>query len=304
MGFFERLRKVFGEGPEPDGVPALPPIRTLEELRAAAERRGLGHRWETIQGLVRPCVQVKSERVDAESITAADSFLGGGFAYLRAGEEWPRSDRGPLEALARLRMSEVSPHDQSGMLPKSGVLTFWYDMELQTWGFDPGDVKNFRVTFLPENAAVERRAMPGSEKREPPPVCRVTFAPGLSLPDGDELPEKHELAGDEEYFELRMELARGNHQLVGYPWLIQNPMQDECEFASKGFNVGGPKGDKEARAAGLGPGVADWVLLFEIDSDSAADWMWGDAGRLYYWIRKQDLAAGDYSRCWQVLQCF
>jgi uncharacterized protein YwqG len=31
--------------------------------------------------------------------------------------------------------------------------------------------------------------------------------------------------------------------------------------------------------------------------------MWGDLGRLYYWIRLQDLARADFSGVWMVLQC-
>jgi uncharacterized protein YwqG len=311
VGFFERLRKVFGgdpgeKGPEEVVVPKQ--ISTLAELRAAAEKRGLGHRWASIQGLVRPCVRVTGERVDPGSITATASFFGGGFAYLRTGEEWPRSEQGPLEPLARVRLSDAAIHDGSGMLPRAGVLTFWYDMEAQTWGYDPEDAKNFRVTFLPEDAVVERREMPGrGAKDEIPSACRLTFAAALSLPDGADVPEKHELSGEEEYSELREELAGSGcvHQLLGFPGVIQNPMEEECEFASKGFNVGGSEGYEEARAAGLGAGAADWVLLFQIDTDETGPgWMWGDCGRLYYWIRKQDLAAGEFSRCWQVLQCF
>jgi uncharacterized protein YwqG len=29
----------------------------------------------------------------------------------------------------------------------------------------------------------------------------------------------------------------------------------------------------------------------------------GDAGRLYFWIRKLDLRARDFSRIWMILQC-
>jgi uncharacterized protein YwqG len=30
--------------------------------------------------------------------------------------------------------------------------------------------------------------------------------------------------------------------------------------------------------------------------------MWGDAGRVYFWIRRQDLAATDFECAWAVLQ--
>ena len=31
--------------------------------------------------------------------------------------------------------------------------------------------------------------------------------------------------------------------------------------------------------------------------------MWGDVGKLYFWIRKQDLARRDFSNVWMIMQC-
>lgn len=31
--------------------------------------------------------------------------------------------------------------------------------------------------------------------------------------------------------------------------------------------------------------------------------MWGDVGRLYYWIRREDLAQRRFDKVWLVLQC-
>jgi uncharacterized protein YwqG len=56
-------------------------------------------------------------------------------------------------------------------------------------------------------------------------------------------------------------------------------------------------------SAALENGRSDWLLLFQLDSDDAAKMMWGDAGRLYFWITKQDLARRDFSNVWMILQC-
>jgi uncharacterized protein YwqG len=32
--------------------------------------------------------------------------------------------------------------------------------------------------------------------------------------------------------------------------------------------------------------------------------MWGDCGRIYYWIKEQDLDAEAYDRIWTILQCY
>ena len=42
--------------------------------------------------------------------------------------------------------------------------------------------------------------------------------------------------------------------------------------------------------AQLKPNAKDWRLLLQIDSNEENNYMWGDSGRLYFWIRKVDLA--------------
>jgi uncharacterized protein YwqG len=44
-----------------------------------------------------------------------------------------------------------------------------------------------------------------------------------------------------------------------------------------------------------------WQLLLEIESDS--DMLWGDAGKLYWFIHQDDLAKRDFSRIWMQMQC-
>jgi uncharacterized protein YwqG len=53
----------------------------------------------------------------------------------------------------------------------------------------------------------------------------------------------------------------------------------------------------------LAAGAIDWVLLLQIDSDDATGMYWGDLGRIYVWIRKDDLRHGRFDAAWLVLQC-
>ena len=46
----------------------------------------------------------------------------------------------------------------------------------------------------------------------------------------------------------------------------------------------------------LEAGADDWRLLLQVNSDDYAGWMWGDVGRVYFWIRRQDFATGDSDR--------
>ena len=51
--------------------------------------------------------------------------------------------------------------------------------------------------------------------------------------------------------------------------------------------------------------AGDWVLLFQMGTveDEDFELMWGDCGCIYFWIKKQDLAAGNFDRVWLILQC-
>lgn len=48
----------------------------------------------------------------------------------------------------------------------------------------------------------------------------------------------------------------------------------------------------------------DWLLLLQLDSDAMLDWSWGDSGRLYFWIHREDLAARRFEQVYMQLQCY
>lgn len=101
------------------------------------------------------------------------------------------------------------------------------------------------------------------------------------------------------------------HQLGGYPipWQFED-MALQCQLTSNGVDLRyGQVPDDKIRD--LATGAEDWTLLLQLDTDDFEDlpeaggnvMIWGDYGRLYFWIRKQDLAARDFSRVWTILEC-
>jgi uncharacterized protein YwqG len=112
---------------------------------------------------------------------------------------------------------------------------------------------------------------------------------------------------DEEVYDNFLESYAGSeteHQLLGLPRPIQGEMELECQLVTNGLYTGDASGYKDPRRKTLEPGAIDWTLLLQVDSDDNAGMMWGDLGRLYFWVRRQDLASRNFDKVWTILQCY
>jgi uncharacterized protein YwqG len=192
-------------------------------------------------------------------------------------------------------------------LPQDGRLLFFYDVEHGGWGFGSKDAGSAVVRY--EVGLAGRAAAPtGLAPDASFPDCPVRFIADVSFPDEGRLKiDWRTLSGSEERALedalQAMEPAEPAHQAGGYPQPIQNDgMELECQLVTKGLYLG--KGYDTTKADEFRGGAADWRLLLQLDTDETAGMMWGDTGRLYYWIREQDARAGDFSRTWTILQCF
>jgi len=94
------------------------------------------------------------------------------------------------------------------------------------------------------------------------------------------------------------------NRLLGNPDPVQGDMQRECQLASNGIYCGDDNYISKPEAQALLPGSADRRLLLQVDSfEEEAGMMWGDVGRLYYWLTEHDLRSHKWSNTWMVLQC-
>lgn len=131
----------------------------------------------------------------------------------------------------------------------------------------------------------------------------------LTVPDTEEtalgeLLEDDTTALEELLFtDLEPYEAHHRHRLLGWPELVQwHPMQEDCELAAAGVDPTSDEASKR-RAHGSIPGAARWRLLAQFDSDSDLGWEWGDTGRVYFWIRDEDLRHGRFDQAWACMQC-
>lgn len=225
---------------------------------------------------------------------------------------WPLREDKPLAFIAQINLAEFK-HD---LLPPAGMLYFFYDLEV--WGFDPDDSASVRVIYEEPGGAhnpirlptFETKVLFGLKTKLVKPTtfgeCRISFYPGYSLPSADDKRLEEFLKDDQlsdRYCDAK-EASTPIVQLFGHPNPIQQDiMQLECQLVTNGLYCGDTSGYENPRALELAKGKDDWVLLFQLGEHPPSEMTWGDAGMLYFWIRKQDLAERRFERTWMILQC-
>lgn len=277
------------------------------EVEASAFRSrlvaaGLGEFADALVGLARPGIQLVPD-LAAPGHHRASRL--GGVPDLPSSVAWPRKAGVPLSFIAQVDLADVAPHDADGPLPRDGLLSFFYEAITQeAWGFDPADRGSAAVLYTGAGTEVQRREPPADLAPEGvfaavglQPRGELTFAPWESS-DVEQL----DLSADHgsAYAELLGDYDGVIHRLLGHPIPVQNDMQRECQLVTHGLFRGDPSGQP-------GPddpaGATEWRLLLQVDSQDEAGMMWGDVGRIYYWIRQQDLVARRWESTWLILQC-
>ena len=235
------------------------------------------------------------------------------------GDENSEMKTRPLSFLAQIDLKEVSKLDEEHLLPNDGILSFFYDLETMTWGFDPDDKGSARVFYFPGDTAMRVSDLPEELDEEfVIPELAVCFEPHVSLPGYGDNDDELGLSRDEdldwdEFAECR-ENAGGDDledltKLFGYPNVIQNSMEYECEACTRGFRHGNQEDFQaitEQENADIIEKAKDWMLLFQMSTieTDGFELMFGDCGSIYYWIRKEDLKNRRFDKAWLVLQCF
>jgi len=250
----------------------------------------------------------------------------GGLPDLPASVEWPRWDGysqpdlvlesgrrvaqgcrpSALSFLAQLNLSETP--NPTRLLPETGWLCFFFDTAQQPWGFDPRHRGSARVIYFDTDPALLQRIdAPADAEVIPSTEILSELAatlPRRAHPLGLKLGEPESDA----YYDLAEERLAGkkpHHRLLGWPMQIQGDMDRECQLVTHGIHCGSSEGYRSAEARRLEDGVKDWLMLLQLDTDEEGPgWMWGDAGCLYFWIRKQDLAERRFESSWAILQCY
>lgn len=219
----------------------------------------------------------------------------------------------PLSFIAQFNCEEIAKYDTEHLLPQKGLLSFFYEADSQEWGYDPKNKGFAKVYWFEDISKLKAAELP----EELPDYCRfpmlkITAKSEISYPSYEDygLTRINTTEHWDEFNDAEKSLGINDegeiNKLLGWANPIQGNMTQECELISRGYYLGSgwdnvtPRDRQESIDRSK-----DWQLLFQLDSISDDDFelMFGDCGRIYYYIRKEDLAERDFNNIWLILQC-
>ena len=219
----------------------------------------------------------------------------------------------PLSFLAQFNCGELSAYDSERLLPDHGLLSFFYQTESAAWGFDPADKGCARVFWFEDTSILSAADYPAEMEDELKfPMLRIEMTQEPSYPGWEDFTERYPDTDDEAFEEALEELGveepEERSKLLGWPDVIQNSMAAECELVAQVHYLGDGWQDvpEDVRQQAEATALDRWRLLFQLDTVEHEDFclMFGDAGRIYFYIPKEDLQARRFDRAWLILQCY
>lgn len=268
-----------------------------QEIRNKIQTLGLEAYQDFIIEQLKPSIRLQLQPKVASEIPIGASKMGG-CPDVPPNFEWFYWQNFPLSFIAQINLADVTGLDLQNLLPKSGMLYFFYT--IQSIGLAPNDKGGGVVYhFDGDLQTLQRIDYPkSSDEIEWFETVALGFETQWTMPSPYESWGNEEL--DKGRNEKRLEklqtfLSHGKAQnrLLGHWDEIQGDLGNECEYGQGG--VQWEQQDPEK--------VAEWRLLFQVDSNDECQMMWGDVGRVYFCMREKDLVAQKYDAVWTVMQC-
>jgi uncharacterized protein YwqG len=290
-------------------------VQQKQDVERLIQEEVLPPYQQPLLGLIRPSIRLTTIPASEASIPLGSSKMGG-LPDFSDGLAWPcfPNDQPPLWFVAQIKLSEVKPFDEEGLLPPRGILYFFVQYDEATVLYEPNEHAILqRVVLLPETKpGFWKRLMSKKKKQMYYPSCRLILSNVYTYPSYDSyhlerlqtqlqtnLPPSE--AFQDSFWEKDGQTSQENeftsrHQLLGYARGIQHEY-----FEGEVADV--PTHDKELKSADYDQ-LLRWILLFQLDSDKNTNMCWGDWGKMYFFIERERLAKADFSNVRVTTQCY
>jgi uncharacterized protein YwqG len=260
-----------------------------------------------IQQIMQGSLRLSIAAIGDDRLPVGASKLGGQ-PDLPTGSVWPGWKGLPMSFIAQIRLADTGAYPWASALPRSGLLSFFYDARQETYGADVGDRGGWQVRYTDGDPAHLRRLpvpndLPAAAQFsagniafsvEPTlPALPANFLPSIKWTP-DEVKRYEDLLAN---FPSPAAHTLAQHRLLGHPNQLQDDMQLQCALLANGVAT-----RDDPRAAALAKTTAQWRLLLQVDSDERLGMKWATAGMLYYWIEQRALESRRFDRTWLVLQ--
>lgn len=249
---------------------------------------------ELLKKMVRNAVLCRLDRTGKH--TMGKSKIGG-CPDIPADFEW-MYPRKPLSFLAQINLGEIKELDDDGLLPESGMLYFFYDID-EMPDFQYGEQAAYVYYYNGDMAELKPAEFPaglGMEQRIP--EFPLFFEKRKELPMYEEFCEltSTELLWDD-YLQLVQDMSLQHNdneetiKLLGYADLVQGSMLSECDAGDSFYDISQNR---------------KWILLLQVDtiSNETYELMFYDCGRLYFYIDEKDLEQKNFSRVRYFIQSY
>ncbi len=227
----------------------------------------------------------------------------GGLPDLPKNINWPKDNNGNyLDFLAQINLHEIYKTHNIPDLPKSGILYFFYVYD-QNALMATSTENKFKILYVNNTETISQTTKP-NERLSNFTSCSLSSYKSVSLPDTESDIICQLLNKKEQFIYSLITYPEVNHKLLGYSNNIQSEMGLDCELMVKDIVFSTYKTYSKTEQLKIQHNALDWVLLLQIDSDCNTNMMWGDTGRLYFWIKKQDLKKHNFNNCCLILQYY
>jgi uncharacterized protein YwqG len=286
------------------------------DLKSRFNEYEIGSAWKKIEPYLKPSIHLKFQPTDESGIPLGSSKAGG-YPDMPETIEWPMENSGrPLAFISQINCREIKPFDINNELPNTGILLFFYSYSEETWGAEPSNSDTFKIIYIDDNceSSLVRREFPDTMSNKGKfKSCKITFENEISYQnyisyredqfvetifDADELVCYGNI--DDDIFQER---GLTMSKMLGWPNSMQNgDMPIDCVFPTNGISYSERQQLSEEKLNELKKQRDEWVFLLQIDSEHAADMMWQDGGKIYYWIKKEDLKKRNFDNCWVLIE--